>query len=162
MTVIGKCRECGEVGEITRHETGNRRCRGCHNKYQREWYRRNATSVAKAREKYRGSVKHKTNSRDYLKRRGLAKFGLTPELFQAMLDAQGGRCAICTKPVLYMALGVGNQSSAVVDHCHKTGAVRSALCRRCNGGIGIMDDDPARLRAAADYIERHRAKIVSA
>ncbi len=43
-----------------------------------------------------------------------------------------------------------------IDHDHKTGQVRSLLCKKCNGVLGLVDDDPALLRAAADYIERHR------
>jgi hypothetical protein len=44
----------------------------------------------------------------------------------------------------------------VVDHCHDTGAVRALLCIQCNAGLGHFDHNPARLRAAASYVERFR------
>ena len=62
-----------------------------------------------------------------------------------MLEAQGGMCAIC-----------GTAPAAHVDHDHETGAVRQLLCFNCNGGLGQFNNDPAALRAAADYVERHR------
>jgi hypothetical protein len=49
-----------------------------------------------------------------------------------------------------------------VRNCHGTQAARDWLCRRCNAGLGLFRDNPAALRAAADYIERHRATPVGA
>lgn len=43
-----------------------------------------------------------------------------------------------------------------VDHNHETGVIRALLCGHCNRALGAMFDDPARLRAAADYIDFHR------
>lgn len=41
-----------------------------------------------------------------------------------------------------------------LDHCHKTGQWRGLLCSRCNTGLGMFQDHPDLLRAAAEYIEK--------
>ncbi|MEU2349618.1 endonuclease VII domain-containing protein [Modestobacter sp. NPDC049651] len=83
-------------------------------------------------------------SRTYhLKRR----YGITAEEADGMLAAQGGLCAICRAA-----------PAAHVDHDHGTGAVRALLCFNCNGGLGQFRDDPAVLRAAAEYVEEHRRR----
>ena len=74
------------------------------------------------------------------------RYGITAEDADAMLTAQGGLCAIC-----------GVAAAEHVDHDHETGGVRELLCFNCNGGLGQFKDDPEVLRAAADYVERHRA-----
>jgi hypothetical protein len=64
-----------------------------------------------------------------------------------MLIHQRGICAVCrTRP----------ESGLHVDHCHKSGKVRELLCRNCNLAIGHFKDDMNRLRAANEYLERHR------
>lgn len=44
----------------------------------------------------------------------------------------------------------------VCDHDHETGWNRDGLCIGCNAGLGMFKDNPASLRRAARYIERHR------
>lgn len=43
-----------------------------------------------------------------------------------------------------------------LDHDHETGEHRDYLCGPCNRALGLMQDDPEVLRAAAAYIEKHR------
>lgn len=79
-------------------------------------------------------------------------YGMSWDEFVALLAAQGDGCAICATA----DPGRGHDSFSV-DHDHATGKVRGLLCHSCNVGIGYLADDPARLRAAAAYIESHRA-----
>lgn len=86
----------------------------------------------------------------------LKKYGLTPCQYDAMHKAQDGVCAICKQPELApTALGDRTRLLAV-DHCHSTGKVRGLLCHACNKALGAFRDSPESLRAAAEYIERHR------
>ena len=76
------------------------------------------------------------------------KFDLTVEQYEAMVVAQEGRCALCPKPDR-------PDKRLAVDHDHKTGRVRALLCDCCNRALGLLDDSPVRLRAAANYLEAH-------
>lgn len=58
-----------------------------------------------------------------------------------------GPCAIC-----------GEIGPRVIDHDHQTGEVRDGLCGLCNLGLGFFQDDPRRLRQAAEYVEGHDAR----
>lgn len=83
----------------------------------------------------------------------LARFGLTPEQYQEMLDAQGGVCAICERPERCRDSRNGRIKAFAVDHDHDTGAVRGLLCQNCNKGIGNLGDSADTLIAAAAYLE---------
>lgn len=75
------------------------------------------------------------------------RYGITAEEADAMLDEQGGVCAICkAAPAKH------------VDHDHTTGAVRALLCFNCNGGLGQFKDDADLLHAAAYYVALHTAR----
>lgn len=81
----------------------------------------------------------------------LKKFGLTAEEHSALLASQNGCCAICKRPE--------NGKKLAIDHCHKSGKVRSLLCQQCNVGLGAFGDDPRILVNAAKYILSHREKV---
>lgn len=77
-------------------------------------------------------------------------YGLSPKQYAAMLAEQDGRCAICRTDEWR-----GKDNAPHVDHDHDSKYVRGILCGGCNNGLGSFGDDPARLRAAADYLERN-------
>jgi hypothetical protein len=85
-------------------------------------------------------------------------FGITVETYHRLLEGQGGVCASCKNPET--ATRNGNIKWLAVDHCHDSHVLRGLLCAACNMAIGMMNDDPARLRAAADYLDRSRALVI--
>lgn len=80
-----------------------------------------------------------------------SRYGMTLVEFYALLDSQGGVCAICKKHKLDKI-----RMNLCVDHDHKTGRVRGILCFQCNKGLGHFNDSPNDLRAAADYLEKQK------
>lgn len=100
-------------------------------------------------------AKFPTDDPQYFRRRHLWKnFGMLLEEYEQLLAAQNGRCAICRRAE--DKKWIQDRTGFVVDHDHKTGKNRGILCHSCNVGLGLYGDDPVALRAAADYIERHR------
>jgi hypothetical protein len=75
-------------------------------------------------------------------------YGIGQAEFDALLQSQGGRCAICRGG----PNGPGKRLH--VDHCHSGNGVRGLLCGKCNTAIGLLDDDPDRAEAVAAYLRR--------
>ncbi|TYK45274.1 endonuclease VII domain-containing protein [Actinomadura decatromicini] len=70
------------------------------------------------------------------------RYGVTEEEVEQMIAEQGGICVICLR-----------DEPKHVDHDHMTGLVRRVLCFKCNGALGQFEDNPERLRLAAEYLE---------
>lgn len=88
------------------------------------------------RDKEKRNVRRRSN---YFKR----TYGLSTEDYAAIVEKQKGRCAVC-----------GDLCEKFdVDHDHKTKRIRGLACHSCNCTIGFGKDSPARLRAAAAYLE---------
>lgn len=73
-------------------------------------------------------------------------YGISPEQYQEMLEAQGNRCAICEQ---------GNQRAMAIDHDHTTGKVRALLCDGCNMSLGHIEKDGF-LEKALKYIAKYK------
>jgi hypothetical protein len=72
------------------------------------------------------------------------QYGLSHEGLEALLQRQNSRCAICARPF--------TRITYVIDHDHRTGAVRGLLCSNCNTGLGMFADDRRNLQAAIEYL----------
>lgn len=128
-------------------------CRACVNERNRTVYSRTEQYKHLKREAQRrrralaGPPTPEENRRNNLWK----LYKMTLEDYEFQLAVQGGRCAICR------TAEPGHKGVFVVDHCHAGGHVRSLLCQGCNIGLGAFRDDPARLLAAAKYLEEHAA-----
>lgn len=82
------------------------------------------------------------------------KFGIGVDEYKAMLDKQGGLCAICRQPERAINASTRAVASMPVDHDHRTGKIRGLLCSHCNRAIGLFQDSPQILKSAINYLER--------
>lgn len=70
------------------------------------------------------------------------RYRMRHEDVERMIGAQHGLCAVCW-----------DRPPEHVDHCHRSGDVRYALCLPCNTGIGQFRDDAGVVRRAISYLE---------
>jgi len=103
---------------------------------RRAYYEEHKEIIAPKRRAYR-----QAHAAEIREKRLLKHFGITGAQLEAMIQAQGGRCAICQE-----------SASLHLDHCHATGKVRGLLCPNCNKALGLFKDQRSRLLAAADYV----------
>jgi hypothetical protein len=129
-------------------------CKECSRAIRRAWYAANRESAIANVKRWQQENKDHLNAyrREYRKGRTATareghlrrKFGITQADYDALLERQGGGCAICGKPP--------GKISLHVDHDHETGEVRGLLCVGCNNALGQFHDDPALLDRAIDYV----------
>jgi hypothetical protein len=153
-----ECKECGTLFEYVRAqgERGRPAASFCSDECRKAVARRNGARNTASHRARMTSEERAARWRAWL----LARYGLTSERYDAMVAKQGGVCAICGQP------DTDHHSPLLkIDHdrscCPRNGScgrcVRALLCSACNTGLGLFGDDPGLLRAAADYLERHRA-----
>lgn len=88
----------------------------------------------------------KLSKQEKYKRHLIAKFHISPELYESILVEQNERCAICNTKF-------DDQITPCIDHNHSTGNIRGILCTRCNLGLGNFRDNIEYLESAKQYIQ---------
>jgi len=143
--ICPRCSNTKPIAEFGTRPNGRPKgyCKPCESRYQRGYAETDSGREAhrQARSKWNDG-----NHGYFLEYR----YGITAERYAELLNEQGGRCAICRTD------SPGGKARVwCVDHCHNTTEVRGLLCGPCNRGLGQFKDDAARLRAAAEYLDRH-------
>jgi hypothetical protein len=117
------------------------------------YYERNRDQVLARRKARRAAdpERYKVSGREQMRRwrasnpRVSPHHGLSTVEIAAALARQGGACGICA----------GTESKKWHgDHDHASGRFRGVLCAKCNMGLGLFNDDPARVCAAVSYLDR--------
>lgn len=134
-----QCSCCGEFK--TRFRNRQTRCRDCENKKNLERYHA----------RYRSDERHLKNTYRYSLKKN---YGIDEKFFNDMWSAQSGKCVICHEAVTNIFLDVKAKRCAL-DHCHKTGRIRSILCHTCNSSIGMIGDNLENMKRMVTYLESH-------
>lgn len=85
--------------------------------------------------------------------RWISIYNITGEQYQSILDAQGGKCAICQR-------ATGRTKALSVDHDHACcdgptscgECVRGLLCSPCNKFLGYIRDEIAAAQRMVEYL----------
>jgi Recombination endonuclease VII len=111
-------------------------------------YRERHPDKAKATQ-VASNEKRKGTRKEYRRYRTVKKYGITQTEYDAMLEAQNGACFICGSPH-----GDPRHSAGIfhIDHCHRSGKVRSLLCAKCNLAVGHIENHPGGIVAIASYL----------
>jgi hypothetical protein len=158
-----RCSKCGQSKAVTEYYAakGTRdglrgECKACFAARAKRWYSANREhAIARVKQWQLDNPERVKATRRVIRERRKdidrdlhlqRKFGIGTAEYEALLEAQGGVCAICGRPPR-------KGSSLHVDHDHDTGLVRGLLCFRCNGGLGQFAESPQRLMDAAEYLE---------
>lgn len=174
------CEDCGET--VRRTSGSQRRCDECRDakavQHRKDWTAANPgyqsqykrADYAANPEKYRARRKaswaanperHVEYHREWRQRNRrkinlqakCRTFGITMDDLLDLLARQEECCAICGRPLDMV------RASFTIDHCHTTGAIRGAVHKQCNTGIGMFGDDPDLLERAAAYLRAHRDSL---
>jgi hypothetical protein len=150
---VKRCYSCGETKPLelfSRHRSrSDGRKAECKRCTKIDWAKRRCQSPEKEQARRR--------------RRRLRLYGLTPAAYDALLEAQGGGCAVCGAPpdsvrAAGRALAVDHDHSCCLAAGHADArtcgqCVRGLLCRTCNQLVGSLEREPGLLASIAAYLE---------
>jgi len=118
--------------------------------------RKKGREYAKSHRKQANKLrKERRKNKEIMKKEKLKdKYGITLEFFNSMLKEQNYKCGVCGKIFVNDPAGK-NALFPCIDHDHskhKGQSIRGLLCRKCNGGIGNLKDDPKLLLTAFNWL----------
>lgn len=107
-------------------------------------------SEREKRNAYMREYQQRPHAKAYRRARHFMKrYGITVEEYETRVADQRGLCAACGR----VPQGERHHAELHVDHDHETGQVRGLLCSPCNMALGLLSDDPNRMRGLIRYIE---------
>lgn len=108
---------------------------------RQEWAAKNQAHVKAYHKVYNADPVYKLSKR-------AAKYDITPDDYNKMLQDQDNQCAIC-KDIF--------TGTPFIDHDHSTDKVRGLLCSGCNFGLGYFKDNIPSLKQSIQYLRRANA-----
>lgn len=90
-------------------------------------------------------------------------YGITEAEYNAMVQKQDGKCAICKQAESEDdPSNPGHPKKLAVDHDHNTDEIRELLCKRCNTLLGYAKDSVAICFSAAAYLMKWKKHACAA
>lgn len=94
-------------------------------------------------------------------------YGITPERMAQLALEQNGLCYLCGDPLDFTARGAAAKSAVNVDHDHACcpgrrscgKCIRGLAHGQCNTAVGLLGDDPERMRRVADNLEAANRRL---
>lgn len=74
------------------------------------------------------------------------RYGISKEEAIELAGKAENKCQICD-------IVFTKNSPAHIDHNHETGIIRGVLCRKCNSGLGLLQDSVEILKKAIRYLK---------
>jgi hypothetical protein len=151
VTII--CEECGNTREVRPYLLqkgwGKYCSKSCKNIAMHRSLGHNIGLTRSEQTKLNRAKRPDYYTKEYEKNVNLKKtHGISLDEFNAMLQAQQNKCAICSKEFT-------NGKDTHVDHDHITGKNRKLLCSNCNTAIGLLKHEPDLLLKAYHYLVAH-------
>ena len=89
-------------------------------------------------------------------------YSLTPERYDAILEAQGGGCGICERKPGQRRLAVDHDHACCPGKTSCGECVRGLLCWSCNKYLQHIRDDPETMQRGANYMQDPPASLILA
>lgn len=144
-----KCRICKEDKDLSEFYKNNSKknninseCKECSKEFRKEYYQNNKEKINK-----NVTAWIKNNPKRHKHNELMRKYNITYEGYIVLEKQQKAMCIICGKTK------EENGQDLAVDHCHKTGIVRGLLCKSCNRGLGMFQDNPKLVLTAYRYLK---------
>ena len=157
--IVKTCKIHGELTETQVIKVNMRRknmflrCKKCNLLSVRKYQKNNPDKTKFWDKKRSNNPKRKL----YNKIRNFKKYGLTIEKYNSLLIKQNNKCAICSSEEKSKQNNGIHTRQLAIDHCHKTGKIRSLLCSQCNKGIGHFNDSIELLNRVIEYLSKHNS-----
>lgn len=130
-----------------------------YNVKRKAYYEKNREKIAIRQKAHYSTVKEKQseNSRRWYSspenqiRRRQSRYKTD---FNTLKLIQKNRCGICN-------VEFPSDPQATIDHDHDTGLVRGLLCRKCNSGIGMLQENWELLEKASQWVFNGKVRFLN-
>ena len=121
--------------------------------YYKEYIEKNKEKLIKYGKEYKETNKEKLYNyyKNYKVNYTLKKYNLTKEDYNKIIDLQNGKCKICK-------IDFNVNQKPQIDHCHTTNKFRGLLCKKCNVGLGMFNDNIELFKNCIEYLHHYGNK----